>query len=74
MLRDPEHTPATAAQAVWLSNCFSHRDRAGSNRFHFSGRVNGRALHVGRYRLQAIANNRSGQRSLAANTSFSIIH
>jgi len=52
---------------------FSRPDRAGSNRFHLSGRVNGRALHVGRYRLQAVAKNGDGQRSLAANMSFSII-
>jgi hypothetical protein len=34
---------------------FLHRDRAGSNRFHFSGRVNGHALAPGAYVLQAVA-------------------
>jgi hypothetical protein len=32
---------------------FVHRDRAGANRFHFTARVNGRALARGRYRLTA---------------------
>ena len=32
---------------------FSHRDRAGQNRFHFTGRMRGRRLAAGRYRLQA---------------------
>jgi len=34
---------------------FSHRDIAGANRFHFNGRVKGRKLVPGRYRLRAVA-------------------
>jgi CSLREA domain-containing protein len=34
---------------------FTHRDRAGADSFHFSGRLNGRALSPGRYWLEATA-------------------
>jgi hypothetical protein len=33
---------------------FNHRDKAGRNTFHFTGRVRGRKLKPGSYRLQAI--------------------
>jgi hypothetical protein len=39
---------------------FAHADVAGANRFRFIGRVRGRALAPGRYRLQAIPHNSGG--------------
>ena len=39
---------------------FTHGDRAGSNRFHFTGRVRGRKLAPGRYVLVAVARNSAG--------------
>ena len=33
---------------------FARQDRAGRNRFHFSGRIGGRTLAVGQYRLEAV--------------------
>ncbi len=39
---------------------FNHADRAGSNRFHFTGRVGGRRLAAGRYLLVAVARNSAG--------------
>jgi hypothetical protein len=39
---------------------FSHGDRAGSNWFHFTGRVAGRKLTPGRYLLVAVARNSAG--------------
>jgi hypothetical protein len=38
-----------------LVGSFSHTDHAGDNRLHFSGRLRGRALILGRYVLQATA-------------------
>jgi hypothetical protein len=39
---------------------FAHHDAAGANRFRFTGRVDGRTLAPGHYRLQAIPHNRGG--------------
>jgi hypothetical protein len=39
---------------------FSHSDLAGANSLHFSGRLNGRKLAKGRYRLSAVAHNSAG--------------
>jgi hypothetical protein len=39
---------------------FSHADLAGSNRFRFTGRVRGRRLSPGRYRLRATPRNSAG--------------
>jgi hypothetical protein len=39
---------------------FTHGDRAGSNRLHFTGRVGGRTLAPGRYVLVAVGRNSAG--------------
>jgi virginiamycin B lyase len=39
---------------------FTHDDTVGENSFRFSGRVKGRTLRPGRYRLRAIPNNAAG--------------
>jgi hypothetical protein len=39
---------------------FSHSDRAGSNSFFLSGRVNGHSLARGRYQLRAVAGGSGG--------------
>jgi hypothetical protein len=39
---------------------FSHADLSGANSLHFSGRLNGRKLAKGRYRLSAVAHNSAG--------------
>jgi N-acetylneuraminic acid mutarotase len=44
---------------------FTHQDRAGTNRFTFTGRVRGRKLVVGRYRLRAIPRNAAGSGAAA---------
>jgi hypothetical protein len=40
---------------VRVQGGFLHRDVVGANRFHFTGRVNGKALSPGNYRLNAEA-------------------
>jgi len=50
---------------------FTHADAAGANSFHFSGRLKGRKLARGLYKLQAIATNGNGK-SLPVAVAFSI--
>ena len=39
---------------------FTHKDTAGVNRFHFTGRLRGHKLRPGKYRLRAVARTASG--------------
>jgi hypothetical protein len=52
---------------------FSHRDRAGTNRFRFTGRLGRRTLAPGRYRLVAVANDGAGQKSATRRTTFRVV-
>lgn len=52
---------------------FTHADLAGTNRLHFTGRVKGKPLHIGRYRLRALSRNAAGQTSRALTADFRII-
>ena len=51
---------------------FTHVDAAGANRPHFSGRLRGRKLKPGSYRLQAVARNAAGQSSATMVASFRV--
>src|SRR5205085_1372518 len=58
-VRPPKHPntkPKPCRRLVSLGS-FTHTDRAGSNHLHFTGRVHGRKLKPGRYKLRAIARN-----------------
>ena len=50
---------------------FVHVDVAGANSFHFSGRIKGRKLSAGGYRLQAVARDAAGN-GVAVDKSFKI--
>jgi hypothetical protein len=50
---------------------FTHADKAAANSFHFSGRIKGKRLAPGAYRLQAIAHDAAGN-GLAVTKSFTI--
>jgi hypothetical protein len=50
---------------------FSHADLAGANSLHFSGRLSGKKLARGRYRLSAVAHNSAGAGPVAT-TEFKI--
>ncbi|HEX6458833.1 MAG TPA: PKD domain-containing protein [Thermoleophilaceae bacterium] len=52
---------------------FSHHDKAGTNRFHFTGRMRRRKLPPGNYRLDATPS-AGGAKSHTARTRFRIIH
>jgi hypothetical protein len=56
-----------------LAGTFRHRGAAGANSFRFRGRVNGRRLRPGRYRLTATAVDASGNRSLSRRVAFRIV-
>jgi hypothetical protein len=51
----------------------SHADKPGVNTIHFSGRVRGRPLSLGTYRLNVTARNSTGQTSQAVTVSFKVI-
>jgi hypothetical protein len=58
---------------VALAGGFSHDGNLGPNSFAFSGRVGGRALRPGRYRLVGVATDVAGLQSAPRFTSFTII-
>ena len=58
---------------VQSGRVFTHHDRAGSNSFHFTGRISGRPLPTGAYQLRATAKDASGRVSLARSAAFRII-
>jgi CSLREA domain-containing protein len=51
---------------------FTHRDRAGANSFHFSGRVGGHAIGAGTYRLLGIPRT-GGQTGRSASAGFHVV-
>lgn len=51
---------------------FAHRDHAGANRLHFTGRLHHRALRPGRYRLRVTAV-LNGKRSNTVTIAFSVL-
>jgi hypothetical protein len=62
-----------ACTRVAPSGSFTHEGRAGLNQFRFSGRVNGRRLTPGRYRMTVIARDSAGNASTPRSTRFRIV-
>jgi len=56
-----------------ISGSFTRAGIAGSNSFSFTGRIGGKALGRGSYRLMAIAKDAAGNRSKAVTSAFSIV-
>ena len=54
LARRPAHSAGRCTRATALKGRFTHRDRAGSNRFHFNARLRGKALSPGTYLLHAL--------------------
>jgi Tol biopolymer transport system component len=52
---------------------FRRKGGAGANNFRFTGRLGGRALRPGKYRLVAVAKDAAGHRSQPARASFRIV-
>lgn len=57
---------------VKVRGSFSHRDHAGKNVVAFKGRLRGRALKPGRYRLVGVARDRAGHKSTTRRARFRI--
>jgi CSLREA domain-containing protein len=57
---------------VALKGSFTHKDKAGANKLHFTGRLRRRVLRPGRYRLSATPRVQ-GKKGKALNTSFKIL-
>ena len=53
------------------SGGFSHADRAGTNSLHFSGRLKGKKLVKGAYKLRAVPHNAAGN-GIALSRSFTV--
>ncbi|HEY7629645.1 MAG TPA: choice-of-anchor Q domain-containing protein [Thermoleophilaceae bacterium] len=68
----PSHGKAKRCTLFKSLGSFRHKDKAGKNSFHFTGRARHKALAVGRYRLQAVAR-KSGAKSRKALASFRIV-
>jgi hypothetical protein len=58
---------------VPVRGSFRHRSEPGLNTLRFSGRVGGRRLALGRYRLTAVARDAAGNRSLPIRRRFRIV-
>jgi glycine rich protein len=66
------HKRKRCARAVTLKGSFSRNGVAGKNSFHFTGRLNGRKLKPGRYRLVATPS-AGGKRGKPTSSGFRII-
>ena len=58
---------------VRLRGSFTHAGQTGGNRFRFTGRLRGRALRPGRYRLVGVPTDPAGNRGLPATRPFRIL-
>jgi len=56
-----------------LSGGFTHQGKAGSNKLKFSGRVGGRKLRPGSYRLRGVGRDPSGNESALRRSGFRIV-
>ena len=63
-----------AAHGRWATarGTFTAAGHTGANQLRFTGRIGGRLLTPGRYRLVAVARDRAGNRSAALRTGFTI--
>ena len=72
-LEDAPLHPRRCTRYVRVRGSFTHDGQAGLNRFKFTGRLRGRTLRPGRYRLVAAASNAAGNRSKPRRTKFRIV-
>ena len=61
------------ASIIRLSLPFSHADGVGVNRLHFTGRVRGRRLAPGHYRLSATPRNSTGATGATVSVGFTVV-
>jgi len=58
---------------VTLRGSFTHKGKAGANKFKFRGRLRGRKLRPGRYRLRAVATDAAKNNSSVKRKRFRIV-
>jgi hypothetical protein len=58
---------------VKVKGAFTHPGKSGANSFKFSGRLRGRKLKAGRYRLVIVATDAAGNKSVASRAPFRIV-
>ena len=68
--RNQRRSPCTSYRR--LKGSFTHAEEQGPNRFKFTGRLRGRKLEPGRYRLVATATDAAGNRSKPKRVRFTI--
>ena len=56
-----------------LRGSFTHKGKAGANKFKFRGRLRGRKLRPGRYRLRAVATDAAKNNSSVKRKRFRIV-
>jgi len=61
---------ASCSRYVRISGSLRHSGRAGSNSVRFSGKLAGRKLRPGRYRLTAVARDRAGNVAASRTATF----
>ena len=69
--RNQRRSPCTSYRR--LRGSFTHAEEQGPNRFKFTGRLRGRKLGPGRYRLVATATDAAGNRSKPKRVKFTIV-
>jgi uncharacterized repeat protein (TIGR01451 family)/CSLREA domain-containing protein len=60
-------------RTVTLPGSFKHAGKAGLNSFRFTGRIGGRKLKPGKYRLVGVAKDAAGNKSKAVSAAFRIV-
>jgi hypothetical protein len=63
----------TSGRSVTLKGGFTHAGEAGANSFKFTGRLGGRTLKPGRYRLVEVAVDAAGNKSATRRVRFRIV-
>jgi hypothetical protein len=72
----PRRTNRTAKRCTrykLLRGGFTHTGETGQNKFRFSGRLGGRKLRPGRYRLRAVATDAAGNESPLKRSRFRVV-
>src|SRR5262249_44267159 len=67
------HRSQRCTRDVPIRGHFAHASVAGTTRLHFTGRINGRALRRGSYRLNATPRNLQGTTGHTAHAPFRIV-
>lgn len=71
--RRPAREGRACVRYLLMGGGFSHEGKAGPNRLTFRGRLRGRRLRPGRYRMRAVARDAAGRESAVSRRPFRIV-